>query len=117
MTLDLTKPVTTRDGRPVRIVEPNLKCSYPILGIITEPNGTEEVRLWSSSGQLIEGHHDRHDLINKPETVRGWLNVYPGIRTGSRTMVLHPTRAVADELATDERVACVEFECTEGFGL
>lgn len=117
MTLDLTKPVTTRDGRPVRIVEPNLKSNYPILGIITEPNGNEEVRLWSASGRLIEGHEDRHDLINKVETIKGWVNVYPATRDGTQSMVLHPTREKADMQASSDRIACVEAVFNMGEGL
>lgn len=117
MTLDLTKPLTTRDGRPVRLLAQDVASDYPIVGVIKNSDRSEDVRVWNARGGIIAGHETATDLINPPEKIEGWLNVYPRASNGSCTMVLHPTREVADELATTERVACFEVAINHGAGL
>lgn len=73
MTLDLTKPVQTRDGRKARII-----CSdfsgfdgrYPIIAIIKNKLG-EDVSVFTKNGKLyddeiLDNVESNEDLINVP---------------------------------------------------
>lgn len=54
--------------------------------------------------------------MNPPRKSLGWLNVTPQEPTDRGTfVVLHPTRAAADKMASMRRVACIEV--FEGDGL
>lgn len=66
--LDLTKPVQTRDGRPVRILCTDAGKIKPVVGLIKTPTG-DMVFSWSPSGRrytIVKTGH-RTDLINVPE--------------------------------------------------
>ncbi len=72
--LDLTKPVTTRDGRSVRILSTDAQIKSfsghvdNIVGIVTEPDGEETVYTWQSTGAFLwPDTPDPADLINVAE--------------------------------------------------
>lgn len=70
MTLDLTKPVQTRDGRKVRILCTDDRGNYPVIGIIECPDKVEdELETWTLSGKAIawEDGDAVDDLINVPD--------------------------------------------------
>lgn len=79
--LDLTKPVQTRDGRPVRILCVDRKGSLPVVGLVPDrKNGVEWPHCWTA-----DGHHGHslmsdergHDLINvPPKPVKYYAHVY-----------------------------------------
>ena len=66
-----------------------------------------------------------HNLIDKPETAEGWVNIYKCPRSGNlMSGVLHLNKRDADEAAKDhlktsvfERFACVEVSAEKGSGL
>lgn len=66
---DPTKPVQTRNGRPVRILATDRKHGeYPIVGLITRPCGEEELETWTKDGKTIDATSShRNDLVNVPE--------------------------------------------------
>lgn len=72
------RQVCTRDGRPVRIVDFNVKNKkFPILALIdigkTEiPQTYRENGMWSEK----EGEKDAYDLFMKETKKHGWINVY-----------------------------------------
>jgi hypothetical protein len=74
--LDLSKPVQTRDGRPVRIICTDATPDYPIVGVV----GSEflHIRCWWGSGQSVRSSIDQDtDLINvPPPEVVTFMNVY-----------------------------------------
>ena len=76
--LDLTKPVQTRDGRPVRILCMDRKSKYPIVGLVLKKDGSETTESWLADG----GYHypaciGENDLINvPPKPVKYFVNVY-----------------------------------------
>lgn len=115
--LDLTKPVQTCDGRPVRILCTDAAGEYPVVGI--EIDGEKDtVRRWTKDGRFAtysRGPHS-HDLINTPvkRRITGWLNVYPD---GEAYFNEH--RDDADREADASRIACIhiDIEYTEGDGL
>lgn len=65
--IDLTKPLQTRDGRPVRILSTDVKNSfYPIIGIVTGKDGEEYPDSWTSYGKNVVNtdYEDEDDLVN-----------------------------------------------------
>lgn len=57
------KPVVTRDGRPVRIICFNMvdnNGGYPLVALVCNKNGVEEIRSYNQEGHFIKG--DEHDL-------------------------------------------------------
>lgn len=93
--LDLSKPVQTRDGKPVRILCTDRKYSSPIVGLVPLNNNIEEVRSWNAFGRYFPNSSRPHslDLVNAPEKISGWVNVYENKRTGlCRMRDLHLTK-------------------------
>jgi len=117
-TLDLTKPVQTRNGLPARILITDFKHKeYTVAAAVTK-DGKEQLYTYDKTGRFM--HECRHelDLINIPVeiTKTSWLNVY------SNDLLidcLHSTREQADMQACDGRIACipVTYTYTEGEGL
>ena len=111
MTLDLTKPVQTRDGRKVEIVTTKGREPYPVLGFIGElsfPTG------WSADGAFELGTPSHHDLINTPEPKRVvdfWAHVYAD---GSGKLLA--SKAGPDIWGKVERITRVHVRWTEGRG-
>ena len=117
--LDLTKPVQTRDGEPVRILATDAKGSYPVVGLVYESEaGEDEAEFWTAAGHYYAaGMESGFDLVNVPEKLVGYLNVY-GTRSqyGQTSYRLYGSRAIADAEADDMRgrIACIRVECEEG---
>jgi len=77
--LDLTKPVQTRDGRPVRILANDMKADQPVVGVVTNNDGREFVAQWDVSGKFYQRstHEGPTDLINvPPKPVKYYAHVY-----------------------------------------
>lgn len=76
--IDINKPVQTRDGRKVEIKDQNLTGEYPILGVITNEIGSRSYETWTLGGKHFSDDSKPHesDLINAPERVERWVNVY-----------------------------------------
>lgn len=67
MTLDLSKPVQTRDGRPVRILCTDArKALYPIIGLIQYQDGSEALSTWADGGVYNLPKESAWDLVNVP---------------------------------------------------
>ena len=109
--LDLSKPVQTRNGRPVRILCTDAKGPYPIVGLM--PSGeAEHVGSWMVGGNSSPYSWTQDDLINVPEPKRYvWLNVY---RDGA-SAALYTSRNEADRYEVGERVGCIKVELVERF--
>lgn len=77
--LDLTKPVQTRDGRPVRILcaDARFGTGYTIVGLI-DNGGADTWCSWKPSGfALQDGKERNYDLINvPPKPVKYYAHVY-----------------------------------------
>jgi hypothetical protein len=114
VTLDLTKPVTTRDGQPVTILKTDLKTTtgYTILGYATAKDGTQTVRVWDPQGRVSYGRETNHDLVNVPSVIKGWINIY-----NDGDCLLHSSKETADRLGASSRIACIYVEFEEGQGL
>ena len=75
MTLDFTKPITTRDGRPVRILcTDGPHPDYPVIGFIA---GSKVTLAWALNGtHSLECPNLPSDLINPPVKRRGWVVLF-----------------------------------------
>lgn len=77
MTLDLTKPVQTRDGRRARIIATDVKWpEYPICAIVETGYGEERCEAFSLDGKFILHEECPTDLINVPEEAFAYFNLY-----------------------------------------
>ena len=64
---DRSKPVQTRDGRPVSLLSLTLKGPYPVCGLVTSMD--EEIpQAWTDAGRYYEraGVECEDDLVNVP---------------------------------------------------
>ncbi len=71
MTLDLDKPVQTKDGRPARIVSRDAKGDKPLVVLVTNHAGEHRAFGWAGFYRL-DGRYDECeptllDLVNVPE--------------------------------------------------
>ena len=113
MTLDLTKPVQTRDGVNVELINTRGREPYPILGYIGD---SSTIVGWQSNGRRPSSHETTVDIINVPEPKRVvdfWVNVYPDNRGDVAT---HTTKEDATRWADDTRIDCIHVRWTEGKG-
>jgi hypothetical protein len=108
--IDFTKPVQTRDGRKVRILCTDRKDNRPIVGLVPG-NGDEQIYSWHACGNYVSNEHCL-DLINVPEKLVAYVNMYP--RNGMFSVEVSPTKPHADSVATSERIACIRVEYEVG---
>lgn len=122
---DPTKPVQTRDGRPVRILATGISSpDGPIVALVASSSvpGREYALHFYEDGRYAEDYTSADDLVNvsQPVVVDGWLNVYATVEARRRNRPqVWDTRFDADKAASSERVACIKIHCevTEGVGL
>lgn len=105
--LDLTKPVQTKDGRPVRLLCADAKKTQPIVGLVQNKDGTETLRCWSADGSwLLDDKATPKDLINSHEKRMAWVNVYPEPDCDQ----LHYTKKSAERGRAGRCIATVEVQ-------
>lgn len=106
--LDLTKPVQTRDGRPVRILCTDRKGEFPIVGLIASNYDDDIVRCWPVSG-IYDLDRLRHlDLINvPPKPVKYFVNVYRNMN-GITTGAPNPDKPIST--TNNDFIKTIEFE-------
>lgn len=67
-TFDPSKPCTTRDGRPARVLARDLAGRKPLaVATLSEQDGTEYVSTYDLNGSQMGREETRSDLINTPE--------------------------------------------------
>lgn len=76
MSIDFTRPITTRDGRPVRILCTDRKgTEHPIVGLVLEATGEEGVTCWCENGDWLRATNTSNwDLINPVKKV--YINLF-----------------------------------------
>ena len=75
-TIDITKPCTTRDGRPVRNLVRYRGYGTTITGIVDCGNGKEFIGTWHDDGKECPGKNGNADLIQAPEVVEVTVYYY-----------------------------------------
>ena len=81
--IDLTKPVQTRRGRPVRILATDLRSDCPVVGIVSFPD-YDEVETWTLDGTFVSSDdNDEHpdDLVNVPVETRRYFPTTRGLHS------------------------------------
>lgn len=110
MAVDWTKPVQTRDGRPIRVLCTDQQgAKYPVLGLVKRKEGKEDLEQWTLDGSFVadKGGPDEDDAINVPEPPEeriAYVNFYD-----NGEGMAHDSRARADVCAGSARVACVRI--------
>ena len=79
-----SRKVVTGDGRNVRIICTDSKIrNYPIIALVEEPSGFENLFSYTEGGQMISYEpSEKYDLFFAPEKHEGWINVYRNSDTG-----------------------------------
>lgn len=121
---DPTKPVQTRDGRPVRILSTQSKfvfmgVSQPIIAEGLDKHGNVSLSNCGIDGRVYPGFESSCDLINIPEKKKltGHVNI-----NMSGAISVWSTRDMADFNKSLGRIACLDLskyniEYEEGEGL
>lgn len=111
MTFDPTKPVQTRDGRKARIICTDAKKKQPIVALVLRSDGTEDVVYHNANGFYYprSGAESEHDLINIPEQMIRWSNVYEDTAVGPFS-----SRQRADNSAAEYRIGILKLIYEDG---
>lgn len=113
MAIDWNKPVQTRDGLAIRILDLNSKVAgYPVIGCVIHPDGQEEVETWTEEGRVTtdDAYDNEWHLRNVPECVTAY---YPAL-AGRRRLCGGVIRGVQLTLGYDSVVDAVrDFPGTE----
>lgn len=77
--LDLTKPVQTRSGLPVRILATDVRSICPVVGVIIYPD-FDSIETWTLDGKFAPDDNDEYelDLVNVPVEVRRYFPTTKG---------------------------------------
>lgn len=95
------KPVCTRDGKPVRIVEFDMKDEkFPIVAIMIGRD-KEEVGTFTLQGTYHTGIENLRDLMMVANKREGWVNVYK-----------HQSRCLGEIFDTEEEAKLQILECS-----
>ncbi|OHB71901.1 MAG: hypothetical protein A2W23_06535 [Planctomycetes bacterium RBG_16_43_13] len=113
--LDPSKPVQTKEGRQAQI-KYTFKNGYHFI-IFSDTDGWIIVDEW--------GEYDREEteygIINTPERVEGWVNIYRNNRPVLHGMysntIYFDSKSEADKNAHWDRIACIKISYTVGEGL
>lgn len=80
--LQTKREVVTKGGFPVKILATGIKSGeYSIAGIISHPDGTESVNIWTSEGAILKGFDSYLDIMFKDIKKTGWVNIYKNVDT------------------------------------
>ena len=108
--IDMNKEYVTKgDGLPVRIYCTDAGGVFPVHGAVMT-GGAWIMCEWDDVGQLRHptGRPHQFDLIEKPQTVTRWVNVYEaGLAGGGMA-----TRSQADDLSGSNRIGVLRIEIT-----
>src|SRR3990167_2261136 len=107
--LDPTKPVQLRDGRQVRNVCWDFLFSDGTTGIaaIVRDKDRDYQIAWDICGRYYRSSNtiSESDLINVPERIEGWINIYPDCTYSG----WHANKADADKKTIHTRIACIHI--------
>lgn len=112
MKLDFNRPITTRDGRNVRILCTDLNGQYPIAAHVEESIGHWVLKAYPLDGQRPGVNPGNAlDLVNVPEKREVWVNIYDH---PSDTGYGYVSKELADRAAGDSRIGRIRVPYTVG---
>ena len=113
---DPSRKVVTRDGRNVRIICTDMRCSpYPIIALIEKDSGEGEfTAYYTRDGKFNMNGSTELDLFFAPEKHEGWVNIYQGFIYGDYTSggYIFDSEEKAKECG-DDAIATVKVEWEE----
>lgn len=116
MPIDWNKPLQTNEGEQARLLGVLNGDTY-IVAVTDNETDYEHAYEYNKLGECLyeddEGRFDIFNLVNTPQKLTRWLNIYPD----GRYVHFHETRQEADESANNKRIACIKVEFEEGEGL
>jgi hypothetical protein len=114
--IDITKKYTTEDGVEVRLISDKGHPNYPIVGFL---GCCAAPTCWDGNGRYATDRRGlcNLDLIEVPEEITGWVNIYNSPSGYRCAETLHDTKQAADKLAGDKRITCIEIKFKKGEGL
>lgn len=73
--------VQTRDGRPVRIISYDRKCTdgTKIVALIEDIDSIEKPMFYTLEGNYSLEAETQYDLVMSPTKKEGWVNVYKSV--------------------------------------
>ena len=110
MTIDFSRPLETNHGHKVKIYE---EYDHFIHGAI-KVDDRWHVVAWSKMGHITRcefGNSKDYDLINVPETITAWINVYN--IDDSYSYIAYDSKDIANQNGRD-RIARVKIKFKEG---
>ena len=116
--IELGKQYRTEDGREVRIYALDAGGQTPVHGAIKR-SGLWIVTSWSKEGRWSISNPENNLVEVKPRIHREvWVNVFRH-DDGAEFFETCESKANADLIASDARIACVKLviDCEEGEGL
>lgn len=107
--IDMNKEYVTKgEGLPVRIYCTDGCGDYPVHGAYYR-FGKWCLTSWPESGSLGNRGLERYDLIEKPQTITRWVNVY---ESGFGIGGVHSSREFADAACGVLRIGVLRIEYT-----
>jgi hypothetical protein len=111
--IDLNKKYKTRSGLDAEVFVTDLHDShFPVAAVLHYPCGRKLLVRYTIDGKERFRDGSELDLIEVKEKQGFWVNFYPNGYSNA-----HETKEKADELASDNRIACIYLEFEEGEGL
>ena len=116
--IDFTKPLQTESGLPVRYLGVLNEDTYEESHIVSIQNNfgfdeVYEVQILDSKRWIaFRPGPKTYDIINVPVKHVYWVNFY-----SDDIPLHHKTKEQADNCASNDRIACVRVEFSEGYGL
>ena len=108
---DPNKPCRTRNGLSVRILTEQVEGDKPLICVLsTEAGKPWGVRLYPMDGRVLGTEEHARDLVNLPEKVVRWVNVYLDKEPDGYGGQFHRTEDEANSIAGPRRIACVRVE-------
>lgn len=116
--VDYSKPVMTRGGgRAVIHTTEGKDPGQPVVAEYQDSEGTWWLAKRALHGRYGSPSDHSSDIINVPQQHTVWVNVEPHTSSSGFVFFNYPTRAKADDGASEKRIACFEHTFFEGEGL
>ena len=111
------RKVVTGDGRNVRIICTDSKIRhYPIIALVEEPSGFENIFLYTEGGQMLSYEpSEKYNLFFVPEKHEGWVNVirdmvHNEVYCGN---MIYASKEEAERIANNATLAIAKIEWEE----
>lgn len=115
---DPNKPYQRRDEKVCEIIK-KLKQNKYAVATLSDDGKYEIIYETHLDGRQSGSGKSKYDLVNIPEVIEGWVNVYDDaiVTIHSQGDGIHASREIADKIAGGKRIACKFISVVKGEGL